>query len=97
MSDQLLSYVLYIAGGLFAIIVIAYLILMKKNNTKKAKQLRQLKEGTKVKSFSTDILYQRLYLTYIKIPFLKRYVLKLRRRLEIINIRRKAFYFCTFF
>ena len=86
MSDQLLSYVLYIAGGLFAIIVIAYLILMKKNNTKKAKQLRQLKEGTKVKSFSTDILYQRLYLTYIKIPFLKRYVLKLRRRLEIINI-----------
>lgn len=86
MSDQLLTYVLYIAGGLFAIIVIAYLILMKKNNTKKAKQLRQLKEGTKVKSFSTDILYQRLYLTYIKIPFLKRYVLKLRRRLEIINI-----------
>ena len=86
MSDQIITYVLYIAGGLFALIVIAYLILMKKNNTKKAKQLRQLKEGTKVKSFSANILYQRLYLTYIKIPFLKRYVLKLRRRLEIINI-----------
>ena len=86
MSDQLLTYVLYIAGGLFAIILIAYLIIMKKTNTKKAKQLRQLKEGTKARSFSTDILYQRLYLTYIKIPFLKRYVLKLRRRLEIINI-----------
>ena len=86
MSDQLITYVLYIAGGLFAIIVIAYLILMKKANTKKAKQLKQLKEGTSAKSFSTDILYQRLYLTYVKIPFLKRYVLKLRRRLEIINI-----------
>lgn len=86
MSEQLLTYVLYIAGGLFAVILIAFLIISKKNNTKEAKQLRQLKEGTKRRSFSTDILYQKLYLNYIKIPFLKRYVLKLRRRLEIINI-----------
>ena len=86
MSDQLLTYVLYIAGGLFAIILIVYLIIMKKTNTKKAKQLRQLKEGTKARSFSTDNRYTYRYLTYIKIPFLKRYVLKLRRRLEIINI-----------
>ena len=86
MSEQLLTYVLYIAGGLFAVILIAFLIISKKNNTKEAKQLRQLKEGTKRRGFSTDILYQKLYLNYIKIPFLKRYVLKLRRRLEIINI-----------
>lgn len=51
MSEQLLTYVLYIAGGLFAVILIAFLIISKKNNTKEAKQLRQLKEGTKKKKF----------------------------------------------
>ena len=33
-----------------------------------------------------EILYQKLYLTYLKIPFIKRYILKVRRKLEIINI-----------
>ena len=50
------------------------------------RRVQKLQQGTKQKSFSTEILYQKLYLTYIKFPFLKRYVLKLRRRLEIINI-----------
>ena len=40
----------------------------------------------KMQSFSMEILYQKLYVYYVKIPFLKRYILKLRRRLEIINI-----------
>lgn len=31
-------------------------------------------------------MYQKLYLFYLKTPFIKRYILKLRRRLEIINI-----------
>ncbi len=47
---------------------------------------KDYKGGTKEKSFSTEVLFQKLYLTYIKIPFIKRYVLKIRRRLEIINI-----------
>ena len=50
------------------------------------RQIKKLQQGTKEKSFSTEILYQRLYVRYIRIPFLKRYILKLRRRLEIINI-----------
>ena len=33
-----------------------------------------------------EILYQKLYVRYSKIPFIKRYILKIRRRLEIINI-----------
>ena len=45
-----------------------------------------MQEGTKENSFSTEVLFQKLYLTYIKIPFIKRYALKIRRRLEIINI-----------
>ena len=50
------------------------------------KQLQQLRRGTEKSAFSADIIYQKLYLTYIKIPFIKRYALKIRRRLEIINI-----------
>ena len=31
-------------------------------------------------------MYQKLYVRYLKLPFLRRYLLKIRRRLEIINI-----------
>ncbi len=49
-------------------------------------QIQQLRQGTKEKTFSKEILYQKLYNIYIKTPFLKRYLFKIRRRLEIINI-----------
>ncbi len=84
--NDMIMYLIYIAGGLLAVVAVAFFILNKKNNTKEMKQLRQLRQGTKEKTFSTEIMYQKLYLIYIRIPFLKRYVLKLRRRLEIINI-----------
>lgn len=50
------------------------------------KQLQQLRKGTQNTTFSADIIFQRLYLKYRKIPLVKRYLLKLRRRLEILNI-----------
>ena len=50
------------------------------------KQIQQLRKGTQKTAFSADIIYQRLYLKYRKIPLVKRYLLKLRRRLEILNI-----------
>lgn len=50
------------------------------------KKIQKLQQGTKAKTFSMEILYQKLYVTYIRVPFIKRYILKLRRRLEIINI-----------
>ena len=84
--DDMIKYLLMVVGGLLVLIAIAYAIIYKKSNTKEMKQLRQLRQGTKEKTFSMEIMYQRLYLLYIKVPFLKRYVLKLRRRLEIINI-----------
>ncbi len=86
MSQQMLTNIMFIAGGLFAVIAVAYFFIMKKSRTKEMKQLQQLRQGTKEKTFSADIIYQRLYLIFIKIPFIKRYVYKLRRRLEIINI-----------
>ena len=86
MDNDMIKYLIFIAGGLLVVIGIIYAIIYKKTNTKEMKQLRQLREGTKEKSFSMEVMYQKLYLIYLKIPFLKRYVIKLRRRLEIINI-----------
>ena len=82
---DLITYVIIIAGVLFAGVILAYIILTKKMNKSEYKQMKRLQEGTKADSFSMDILYQKLYIRYIKTPLLKRYIFKLRRRLEIIN------------
>ena len=80
----MLMYLMIGVGILFAIIVVAYIILQK--NNKEAKYIKQLQQGTKTSAFSSEIIYQKLYVFYLKTPFIKRYLLKLRRRLEIVNI-----------
>ncbi len=86
MSNNMIFIIMGVAGGLFALIVLAYLIISKKMKKSEYKQIQNLQRGTRANKFSAEILYQKLYITYIKIPFIKRYILKLRRRLEIINI-----------
>ena len=86
MDNTMIYYIMGGAAGLFVLIVLAYYILSKKMQKSEYKKIQRLQEGTRQSNFSTEILFQKLYLTYIKIPFLKRYVLKLRRRLEIINV-----------
>ena len=86
MSNQVLLYLVIAIVALLAIVVIAFLILNKKMQSSEIKQIKALRQGTEKSSFSADILYQKLYLQYRKIPILKRYLLKLRRRLEITNI-----------
>ena len=86
MSNQMFMYLLIGVGVLFAVIVAAYLIISKKMNNSEAKQIQRLREGTQEKTHSSEVLYQKLYVRYLKIPFLKRYLLKLRRRLQIINV-----------
>ena len=85
-SSKLILYFGIAMIVLFGIIVIAYVMLKKKMNSSGVREIQQLREGTKEKKFTLEILYQKLYVYYIKIPFLKRYLLKLRRRLEIVNI-----------
>ncbi|MBR2289642.1 MAG: hypothetical protein IJ867_03310 [Clostridia bacterium] len=83
------KFLLYLAGGVgavFAVIVFIYMSLRKKMMGKNTKYIAQLTEGTKTSSFSMEIFYQKFYIQVVKIPFLKRYALKLRRRLEIINL-----------
>ena len=86
MDNTFIYYIMGGAAGAFVIIALIYYVLSKKMQTSEYKKIQRLQEGTKEKSFSTEVLFQKLYLTYIKIPFIKRYVLKIRRRLEIINI-----------
>lgn len=82
----MLYYLMGGTAGAFVLIVLAYYILSKKMQKSEYKKIQNLQKGTKENKFSTEVLLQKLYLTYIKIPFIKRYVLKIRRRLEIINI-----------
>lgn len=86
MGDNMMLYMMIGVGVLFAVVVVVYLVLRKKQNTSEYKELRQLRQGTKENSFSSELLYQKLYNFYIKTPFIKRYLFKIRRRLEIINI-----------
>ncbi len=82
--------ILYLMGGTVAalvIIVIAYVLINKALNKGERKYLRELRQGTKTNKFSSDVLYQKLYMIYVKVPGIKRYLLKLRRRLEIISIQ----------
>ena len=87
MSNQIIYIMMGGSAGLFVLIILAYYLLSKKMQKSEYKKIQKLQQGTKTNSFSTEVLFQKLYLFYRKIPFLKRYILKLRRKLEIINIQ----------
>lgn len=84
MNTQMLKYLIYGIVGLLAVIIVIYLILQR--NNKEKQYINSLQQGTKKSKYSSEIMYQKLYLFYLKTPFIKRYILKLRRRLEIVNI-----------
>lgn len=86
MSNKVIYIIMGFSVAAIAIIGIAYYILSKRMQKSEYKKIQKLKQGTKTNKFSLEIMYQKLYLTYTKIPFIKRYILKLRRRLEILNI-----------
>ena len=86
MSNNILYFIIGAAIAILVVIVIVFLILKRRMNSSEYKRIQRLQKGTKENKFSLEVLYQKLYLSYIKIPFIKRYLMKLRRRLEIINI-----------
>ena len=86
MSTQMLKYIIIITVVLFVGIIIAYFILKRLMGKSEYAKMKKLQEGTRADSFSTDIMLQKIYIKLIRTPFLKRYLFKLRRRLEIVNI-----------
>jgi len=87
MSNKAIFLIMYIAGGAFVAILVAYLLIRKVLDKGDRKRIRQLREGTSSKNFTADVIYQKLYLTYNNIPLLKRYLKKIRRKLEIIHMQ----------
>lgn len=85
-TNQILYIVMGISAGLFVFTIIGYLIMRNLLNKTDLKKIKQLREGTQEKKYTSDVIYQKLYINFMKIPFLKRYVNKLRRKLEIINV-----------
>lgn len=79
-------YILSVAIVAFVAIIVAFVLINKALNKGERKYLRELRKGTESNKFSSEILYQKLYVIYAKIPGIKRYLFKLRRKLEIINI-----------
>ncbi len=71
---------------IFIGVIIAYFILQKKQGKSSAANLKKLREGTKDNNFSTDVMYQKMYIIFSQIPVLSRYLKKLRRKLEIVTI-----------
>jgi len=85
-SNNVLYIIMGSSLGIIIVLGIIYFLLSKTMGKSEYKKIQKLQQGTKAGTFSKEVIYQKLYLAYIKIPFLKRYLLKLRRRLEILNI-----------
>lgn len=86
MSNNIIYMIMGISVAAIFVIGIAYFILSKKMQKSEYKKIQKLQQGTKAKKYSTEILFQKLYITYSRMPFIKKYLLKIRRRLEILNI-----------
>ena len=69
----------------FIAVLIAFLVLRKKNQSSSSAALRRaMNQAGKVTNSSTAF-YQRIYLAMANMPILKRYVYKIRRRLELLD------------
>ena len=86
MSTDTIITIMGIVFAIFVLIVIAYFAIRKKMQSSDVVRIERLRKGTKENQFSSEVMYQKLYVRYLKLPFLRRYLLKIRRRLEIINI-----------
>jgi len=78
--------IVIVAVVAFIAVLVAYFILNKKMKSSEYAQMKKLQEGTTANTFTMEVFYQKLYITLIKTPFLKRYILKVRRRLEILHV-----------
>ncbi len=86
MSQDILKYLIAGVGGVFALLLIIFLVINKKLQGSNTKYARKLVEGTRNTALSLDVFFQKFYIICTKNPILRRYALKLRRRLEIINL-----------
>ncbi len=81
MSNQLLIYLMGGTIALLILIIIAYVLINKALNKGDRKYVRELRKGTKEKSaFSSEILYQKLYMIYMKVPRNKKIFIETKKK-----------------
>ena len=86
MDNKMIMYLMIGSAAAFILLIFIYITLKKKMQKSDYQKIKKLQEGTKLSIHSKEVAYQKLYISYLKIKFLKRYLLKLRRRLEIVNV-----------
>ena len=62
MSNQMILYIMGGSAVTLVVIVLIYFILSKKMQGSEYRKIQKLQQGTKQKSFSTEVLFQKLYL-----------------------------------
>ena len=65
MDASVLKYIIFGSIGLLVIAGIAYFALAKQMGKSEYARIKKLQQGTKTSGFSMDVLYQRLYITFI--------------------------------
>ncbi len=73
------------AIAVFALFIFAIIAMNKKQKAKNSQFVQQMSDS-KNSLFNMEIVYQKFYIRASRIPLIRRYVFKLRRRLEVINI-----------
>ncbi len=76
-------------AGIIVVVIIGiiglFIYLQKKSKNSDVARIQRLRKGTDTKKFSSDIMYQKLYVFFLRFPLTRFYLLKIRRRLEINN------------
>ncbi|MBP3596707.1 MAG: hypothetical protein J6J60_04835 [Clostridia bacterium] len=74
--------------GLILVLAFFIFLIITMNKKSKGKNTQFVQQMSEQKSglFNMEIIYQKFYIRASRIPLLRRYVFKLRRRLEVINI-----------
>lgn len=80
MSNQMLMYMMIGIGVLFAIIVLAYILISKKLNSSETREIQKLRQGTQAKKFTAEVLYQKLYVIYRKNTIYKKVFIKNKKK-----------------
>ena len=70
MSNETIFTLMGIVIAIFAVVVFAYMFLRKKMQSSDVARIEKLRKGTQEKSFSSEVMYQKLYIRYLKLPFL---------------------------
>lgn len=86
MNSNIMYIIMGITTGLLGVIVIAYVLLQKRMKNSDVARINELVKDTKERKYSSDIFYQKIYVSFQNMPFVKRYLYKIRRRLEINNL-----------